>query len=448
MRDFFIKERVLPSLLVLSLCFAFCSCSSSSWLGTDDKAKAVGERISVFEHNTSLSLNDVVENPDIILPAPEPTSGWPQAGGYSHHDMGHLFLNDNFSLIWEESVGEGASDENFLLAEPVVANDIVYALDSEGTLSAFSLLDGENLWESTLHSKDKTVSLKSAGLAYDGGVIFTTSGNGDVHAFNAKNGKLIWHKTLTAPIRSAPTVYGARVFVPTIDNRVTAFSGYTGEVLWSYDLITENTTLLGSPAPTADKGILIVPFSSGEIYALKTDTGVPVWSDTVISGRARVSSVGLPFVKARPVINDNIVYTIGNDGMVTATNLFSGTRIWEKEISGTNQIWVAGKYLFLQNDKNELLALQKEDGKLLWQTKLPMWEDEEDNEDRIFWTGPILAKDKLILVSSHGFLLAFSPYTGAQLFQKEIGEGVMVPPVIVKDTMLLLDNEGYLKAYK
>lgn len=424
------------------------SCENSSWFGEDKKVIAEGTRISVLDLDRSLKVEKSDEDTQIILPKPEPTPRWPQAGGYSHHNMQHLILRDNPQEIWNESIGEGNSGGNLLIAEPIVANGKVFTVDAEGKIAAFSLADGDLLWKKEIKSADKSTALKGAGLAYENGVLFVTMGIGEVYALETKKGGLIWRINLNSPIRSAPTVYAGRLYVLTIDNRIIALSTYTGESLWSYNAVAENTVLLGTPAPAADKGVVIAAFSSGEIYALKSDNGLPLWSGALVASRHGNFVSGLSAIKARVVIDDNIVYAIGNGNIFTATNLLSGERIWEKDIGAVNQPWIGGKYIFVITNDAELIAMDKNTAEIIWITKLPLWEEPEDKSGKIIWSGPILASNKLIVVGSNAKLLAFSPYSGEKISETEMNAGVTIAPVIAEGVLLVVDEEGELTAYK
>lgn len=424
------------------------SCGSSSWFGEDKKVTVEGTRISVLAHDRSLKAEESAEKAEIILPRPEATPRWAQAGGYSHHNMQHLILRNEPEEIWKESIGEGNSGRNLMLAEPVVANGKVFAIDAEGQVSALALADGDELWQKNIKSADKSTALKGAGLAYENGLLFVTTGVGEVHALETENGGLVWRVNVDAPVRTAPTVYAGRLYVLTIDNRIIALSTYTGEKLWSYDAVAETTALLGAPAPAADKGIVIAAFSSGEIYALKSDSGQPLWSDALVASGGGNFVSGLSAIKGRVVIDDDVVYAIGNGNIFTATNLLSGDRIWEKDIGGVNQPWVGGSYIFVVTNDAELVAMDKTNGKIVWIAKLPLWEDEEDRSGKIIWSGPILASNKLIVVGSNGKLLGFSPYSGEKVSEADMDDGIFVSPVLAEGTLLLLDEEGELSAYK
>ena len=68
--------------------------------------------------------------------------------------------------------------------------------------------------------------------------------------------------------------------------------------------------------------------------------------------------------------------------------------------------------------------------------------------DRVEWFGPVLAANRLVLVSSTGNIVTISPTTGRLLGRVVGREGFVAPPVIVDNTMLLVTENGDLVAYR
>ena len=133
---------------------------------------------------------------------------------------------------------------------------------------------------------------------------------------------------------------------------------------------------------------------------------------------------------------------------MAALDLRTGRRLWQKEIGGLENPWVAGDYIFLITNDAEITAISRDDGRIHWVRALPRYEDIEDQEDPIIWTGPILASDRLIVAGSHGEAMAISPYTGRILGTVEMPDGVSVPPIAAGGTVFFLANDAELVAYR
>ena len=79
---------------------------------------------------------------------------------------------------------------------------------------------------------------------------------------------------------------------------------------------------------------------------------------------------------------------------------------------------------------------------------IPDYQQIKPSEDPIFWTGPILASDRLIIASSNEEALAVSPYNGRILGVVEMPDRVTVAPIIADGSVYFLADDAQLIAYK
>lgn len=420
-----------------------------SWLGEEEGPPLEGTRISVMAHEAKALPAKTAQGVTIVLPKPEPNPDWPQTGGLSHHAMVHLALPDAISEAWSVSLGEGSDSRNRLLTAPVVAADKVFAMDVRAHATAFDAKTGSRLWrvDLTPDGGDEVV-IRGGGLAYDDGLLYATTGVGELWCLNAESGGFYWKARVDSPIRSAPTVYGGRVFVVTASNKVMAFAARDGKKLWEYEGVEETTGLLGSASPAADHGVLVAAMRGGGLLALRVESGALLWEDMLSTARRADVISGLADVKAPPVIADGRVYAVGNGGVIAAIDLRTGNRLWDRDVGGIDLPWVAGNAIFLLSSGNELMALERNSGKPIWVTPLSVWKNPEDKKGRIVWTGPILAGDRLILGGSHRYLLSVSPYSGKVLGYEKISDGLAVPPIAAGGTVYFLTTEADLLAFR
>ena len=79
---------------------------------------------------------------------------------------------------------------------------------------------------------------------------------------------------------------------------------------------------------------------------------------------------------------------------------------------------------------------------------MPRFEDEKSKEDPIFFSGPVLAGDRLLLVSSLGEVVSISPYTGEVLGKITVSGAVRVSPVVANQTVYILTDRAELIALR
>lgn len=436
--------RRLVVVLVASLGLGACS----SWIGENAAPPLPGKRISILSREKALEPEIKGEAAAIKLPPPEANDDWPQAGGYANHAMHHMEVGDKLERQWSTGVGEGSGKRVRLLAPPIVAEGKAFTVDTESLVSAIDAKTGDKVWSTNVTPDDDDDYYVGGGVAYEDGQIFVTTGFAQVVSLDAKTGKVLWRQTVSGPMRGAPTVRAGRVFVITVDNQTHALSAEDGAVLWTHQGISEGASLLGGTSPAVDGEVVVVPYSSGELFALRVENGTVLWQEQLTTVRRTDNVATLSDIRGRPIIDRGRVYAIGHADMLAAVDLRSGRRLWEREIGGIQSPWVAGDYLFLVSNDNEAIALEAKTGRILWVTQLQVWEDEEDREGRVVWAGPVLASDRLILANSLGGLISMSPYTGEVLGKLEAPDGVSLPPAVAADTLYFLTEDADLVAYR
>jgi outer membrane protein assembly factor BamB len=440
--------RGLVPLLVAALALYGCA-DAKNFLGMGSyKTPLPGTRVSVLQLNQSLVADPALADVKVLLPKPFENPDWPQAGGYPSHAMHHLALGPNLNVAWTKSIGEGDTADNRLLAEPIVAEGHIFAIDSRSRVTALDAASGGEIWHIDIGKDIDSEKLLGGGLAYDNGKIFVATSFAQLIALDARSGKELWHTELSAPMRASPAASDGRVFVITIDNNLYALAQQDGRKLWSHSGITQSAGLLGGTTPAVLGIEVVAAYSSGEMFALRADSGRTMWSEN-LAGQARSGAVAtLADIRGRPIIDRELVIAISHSGVMAAINAKQGGRIWDANFGGSQSPWVAGDYIFVVTNEQELLCLNRADGHVRWISSLPKYADPPDNTQDILWQGPVLAGDRLILTGTDGKALAVSPYTGKLLGQIDLPSETHLPPIVANGTVYILSDNADLTALR
>ncbi len=89
---------------------------------------------------------------------------------------------------------------------------------------------------------------------------------------------------------------------------------------------------------------------------LRAETGDVAWTDSVAGTRGQASLAEISAIRGLPAIAEGQVYAIGLGGLLLATDLRSGRRLWEREVSGQDSPWVAGEWLFIVSADQQIAA--------------------------------------------------------------------------------------------
>ena len=435
-----------PLIVVAALLPLLAACD---WLGTASKpAPLPGERIAVMQFEASLQPSPELAGQPITLPEPRANSEWPQAHGSAARLSGHVQFADAPRRAWSASIGSGSNSSRKLLGQPIVAEGVVYAMDATGEVTAHRLDTGSRLWRQDITPDDESDGPLGAGLAFESGRLYATTGFAEVVSLDAKSGKELWRRKVSGPSRGSPAVANGRVFVICIDNTSYALSADDGRVLWNHTGTGEGAGLLGAASPAVSDDVVVIAYSSGELFGLRVANGRQIWAD-LLSVPRRISAVSdLNDIRASPVIAGGRVFAVGNAGRMVSIVLNSGARAWDQRISGIHTPLLAGEVIYVLNTDNELIALSTRDGRVRWIRQLPRFENEERKRNPIDWAGPVLAGDRLVLAGSHDYAISVSPYTGEILGQSDLPDSVRIAPVAAQGTLIFLTDDGTLVAYR
>lgn len=442
------KRGIKSVLYAVGLTSLLAGCTG--WFGAPEDPPLPGERISVLALKSTVQPDVDLSDQRVILPEPEAMADWPQNGGFPSHALHHVALaNDVLEQDWSIDIGEGSMDDNLLLNQAIVARGVIFTIDAAAEVRAFAANSGKKIWSLELAPEDEEDStLLGGGLAYEGGIIYATTGFAEIIAIDAASATVMWREQVSAPMRSAPTVRGGRVFAITIDNQTIALNALTGESLWSHRGASEGASFIGGASPAIDQGVVISAYSTGELYALRVENGQMIWSDALASAGRTDAVSAIADIRGLPVIDNNLVIATSNSGLTVAIDLRTGFRIWELEAGGIQSPWVVGDYVYLLSNTNDLIALRRQTGQVKWVTVLPRFVDPEDHEEPIVWTGPVLVGDRLIVGNEQGEVMTVSPYSGDILGKDEVSGPITLPPSVAGDSLYFLTADADLIAYR
>jgi outer membrane protein assembly factor BamB len=153
-------------------------------------------------------------------------------------------------------------------------------------------------------------------------------------------------------------------------------------------------------------------------------------------------------VDADPIIDNGRVYALGQGGRMAAYELVTGQRIWELSLAGISTPVVAGEWIFTLTSDARLLAIARATGKVRWLTQLQEFRKAKKKEDPIFWTGPVLANNKLWIANSKGGVYNVDLTSGQPTLFTQLKSGISQPPIVADRTLYILTDDGQIVAYR
>ncbi|MBY0428778.1 MAG: PQQ-like beta-propeller repeat protein [Alphaproteobacteria bacterium] len=408
-----------------------------------------GKREDVFSAERALKADPSIASTAQELPAQIDVKDWMQPGGSATRVHGNIAFSSSPSDAWSLSVGNGSSSNGALTAVPIVVNGKVYTVDAAARVSAFSAQNGDKVWEVTVPAqRPEDATIAGAGIAYDQGRLVVTTSYGFVVELDASTGKQIWQRNLQAPIRSAPIIADGKIYVISMNNTVQEMSFADGSLGWNHAGIQESASFLGAASPTITDDLVIVPYSSGEIFGLRRINGRMAWQENLASTKRVGTLPAMADIEGQPVIYNGRIHIISHSGRFVALDVRSGKRVWEADAGSIQTPWFAGDTIYLVTTENQLAALSAEDGHVRWTSDLPRYIDPENRAEQIAWVGPVLAGGKLWLGNSLGEFNSYNPTNGKLIATRSFSSPIYLPPIVAGRTMYVLSDDGRLTALR
>ena len=372
-----------------------------------------GTRISLLPEIKLEAISEEAGAEGAGLPAIVNINAAPMPGLSAGHAGGNPRLEAPLSEAWRANIG-GAGSALTELAQPVVGDGRVYTVVPNGVVAAFDVRDGGAIWSVRIEDiEDDPLPGISGGLALSReGLV--------VHAGGRR----------------------LALLKPAVMTLV------SGERIWQHFGIVTNTVIFGAPAPAFANDEIVLAGAGGEVSYFDAASGELLWTDSVASLLPRTPIQGLGDVRATPVHDGGLIFVISQSGRLVAFSARNGLPVWERAISGIEMPWVAGETVFVLSLDGRLYALRRSDGAVRWIAELdgavPL--DVVMPETPPRYVGPIVAGDRVYVVSRAGAVQAFDANTGAAGDVVSTGQEVLTPPQVAGGRMFLLGRSGTLIA--
>lgn len=238
---------------------------------------------------------------------------------------GHVYVmsQDNQIYALDQLTGETQwSDAGtvqstgvFGVAAPAAGQGTVIAGFSSGELTAYRYENGRDLWGDALSRTNISTSVAAltdidADPVIDRGRVFAIGQGGRMASYELVSGQRLWEINVSGI--STPAVVGEWVFVATDDARLLCIARTTGKIRWISQLkrwqdMEDKKGAIRWTGPVAAGGRLILVSTDGDfVYVNPADGAVAASRD--LGHRMTLS----------PVVADNVLYILSDDGRLTA----------------------------------------------------------------------------------------------------------------------------------
>lgn len=309
------------------------------------------------------------------------------------------------------------------VADPILANGVLYVSDRFKTLYAFDALSGAERWR--FETGDYNTSVPTV---YDG-VLYVGSGDGNIYSLDASTGELRWHNYFYMEgVMCSPVIRGDLVI--TANNvAVYALDQDTGKVVW-------RVSVDGPSCPANfSSSVYVLSLEDGYLTALRYRDGEEIWR--------------FPTLGARSDAFDDV--PIGSPGHTVAAvgqsvYFDDGLAVYAVDVSTGSERWV------LQFDDGVASVPAVSNGRIYVEAGSQIRALDGHTGDEL-WRLPSLASSSPTVIDNTVYFGRGAELVAADVISGEISWAmptrgtVSTSPLIAGGRVYAGTNEGYLYAF-
>lgn len=288
-----------------------------------------------------------------------------------------------------------------------------------GVASRAPALDLEPVWVFEVAEGIESTAAIHGDTVYVGGL------DGVLYALALDSGELRWKYEAGEGIKSSPAVHGGGVFFGDEGGTFHAVDATSGKLLWRFETEAE----IVSSANFAGERVLFGSHDES-LYCLSVKDGSLVW---------RVETGG--YVYGTPAVAGETVISAGCDGYLRIVALSDGTELRKIELGGYvgASPAVRGGRAYVGTFENEVLALNLENGAVLWRF--------EDEKRKFPFLSSAAVRDGLVVIGGRDKRLrALAAATGEQRWSYTTRGKIDSSPVIAGDRVYVAPVSGEIFA--
>lgn len=335
--------------------------------------------------------------------------------------------------LWKVSVGEGLAEEHVRLL-PAIGEQQVLAASRDGVVLAVDRESGKTVW------KAKTQLPLTAGPAAAYGLVALGTAKGEVVALAQEDGAQKWKVSVGAAVMAVPAIGPDTVVVLAADGVIHALARENGESRWTYNTTVPPLSLHANAAPLISGSRVYVATSSGKLLGLDLATGVAGWELRVANNNGRSELERMNDIVGNLLLAEGRdLYSVGYQSQLTATDVESGRRRWQFDVSSVNDMAEGLGNVYVTDTGGNVFAVDRASGKLLW--KQPDYAYRQ-------LTAPVIV-DGLVAVGDDDGRVHLLAQSDGQVRGRSRVTGDVLTSLLSRDDVLYVwSAEGKLSAWK
>tara|TARA_B100000579_G_scaffold430739_2_gene444654 strand:- start:102 stop:1430 length:1329 start_codon:yes stop_codon:yes gene_type:complete len=330
--------------------------------------------------------------------------------------------------------------KKYKFTEPdlIVSKKYIIFHDKKGSILKFDK-NTKLLWSKNIYNKNEKKNILEISFAVSNKTIFVSDNLGKYYALNLDTGKLIWEKKINSPFKSQIKIKSNQLFITDVNNVLWSFSTLNGKVLWN---VGTQTSLISSRKKLSiviSDNSVIFSNSVGDITKVDRQNGDYIWQ---IPTQNTLSKISTNFLKVSDlVLQGNEIFFSNNKNQFFSINHDLGVIKWKQNVNSHLRPIIIDNLIFTVSNEGFFIVLDKESGKIIRSTYL-LDKFKKKIRDQISFEGFIIASNKVFITTNIGFIIVCPILNGKTEQYVRIGKLKLSEPFISNNNLYIIKNNS------
>ena len=426
------------SLLILILLFANnCSLNENQriWKNKNTKIEDkknikelfLKEKINTVEFNAQLKLNLIKTGLNNY--AVENKNNY---GSFKYAGLLKEKISYKFSKL---------QDVDKLNLKPIFLDDGIIFFNKKGDLIRYGK-DKKIIWQKNYYSKSEKKTQKNLVLAATKQNLLVSDSIGKYYSVDINTGELIWSERNIYSFNSEIKIFKDRFFVIDYKNTLRCYNITSGSECWS--LQTSESFILSNNKHSLIilNNSIIFTNSVGDITAVDADTGLILWQLPTQSNN--IINENYTFKNSKLISDGKSIFFSNNRRQFYSIDSINGTVNWINKINSNLTPVIIDNFIFTISNDGYLFVLQKDKGNIIRINDIYK-NYKIKKRSNITPIGFVVGLTNLYLTNSDGKLIISDLISGNILATTKVSNGLISEPFIFNENLFIIRNGSIIK---
>ena len=366
--------------------------------------------------------------------------------GFNNHAVENKnnFGSYKYAGLLKESISYKFSklrDVDKLNHKPIFLNNGIIFFNKKGDLIRYAK-DKKIIWQKNYYSKSEKKTQKNLVLAAVNKKLLVSDNIGKYYSVDINTGELIWSKKNTYSFNSEIKIFKDKFFVIDYKNTLRCYNIASGSECWN--LQTTDSFILSNNKHSLIilNNSIIFTNSLGDITSVDVDTGLILWQLPTQSNN--IIEENYTFKNSKLVSDGKSIFFSNNRNQFYSIDSSNGVINWLNKINSNLTPVIIDNFIFTISNDGYLFVIQKEKGNIIRINDIYK-NYKIKKRSNITPIGFVVGLTNLYLTNSDGKMIISDLVSGDILATKKVSNGQISEPFIFNENLFIIRNGSIIK---